>query len=273
MRFNKLKGISRCCPVWFTLLPILLLCTPVSGEDGIHLKGRYYRLVTPAGNAEEEVTLDTQRTAFMLIDVYGLFSDDKAYQDLPEFYKSPPEKEKARKEIYQRVLSAKKAAKALNLPVIYLQNYLAPSTNENTEWRVMSMRTCGVDVLKAWQEPNIILAFSGMMAPEPGEYVIKKQMYSGFFETDLHSLLQSLDVKNLVVVGFDANICLRTTVTDAMYRGYRIVLLRDCTTTGEFPDTKEGGYANKLAIRFIEANVGYTATADEFVKACQAASK
>ncbi|OGD22871.1 MAG: hypothetical protein A2W03_06085 [Candidatus Aminicenantes bacterium RBG_16_63_16] len=273
MRFNSRKRISRCCPVWFAPLLIVFLCTPVSGENGIHLKGRYYRLVTPAGNAEEEVTLDLQRTAFMLIDVYGLFSDDKAYKDLPEFYKSPPEKEKARKEIYQRILSAKKAAKALNLPVVYLQNYLAPSTNGNTEWRIMSIRTCGVDVLKTWQEPNFILAFSKMMAPEPGEYVIKKQMYSGFFETDLHSLLQSLDVKNLVVVGFDANICLRTTVTDAMYRGYRVVLLRDCTTTGEFPDTKEGGYANKLAIRFIEANVGYTATADEFVRACQAAGK
>ncbi len=81
MKFNKLKGISRSCPVWFALLPIVLLGTPVSGENGIHLKGRYYRLVTPAGQAEEEVTLDPHRTAFMLIDVYGLFSDDKAYQD------------------------------------------------------------------------------------------------------------------------------------------------------------------------------------------------
>ena len=84
MRFNKLKAISRCCAVWFALLPIIFLSTPVSGEnDGIQLRGRYYRLVTPAGNAEEEVTLDSHRTAFMLIDVYGLFSDDKAYKDLP----------------------------------------------------------------------------------------------------------------------------------------------------------------------------------------------
>src|SRR4030067_284805 len=157
MRFNSRKRISRCCPVWFAPLLIVFLCTPVSGENGIHLKCRYYRLVTPAGNAEEEVTLDLQRTAFMLIDVYGLFSDDKAYKDLPEFYKSPPEKEKARKEIYQRILSAKKAAKALKLPVVYLQNYLAPSTNGNTEWRIMSIRTCGVGVLKTWQDAQFIL--------------------------------------------------------------------------------------------------------------------
>jgi ureidoacrylate peracid hydrolase len=251
------------------LAPAILFCNPGKGKKGIHLKGRYYRFVTPAGNAEEDVFLDPERTAFMLIDVYGLFSDDPGYKNLPEFYRSPPQAEKRRKAMFKKILLAKKAAKALKLPVIYLQNHLAPSTNENTEWRIMSLRTCGVDVLKTWQEPNAILAFSKMIAPGPGETVIKKQMYSGFFETDLHSLLESLDVKNLVVAGFDANICLRTTVTDAMYRGYRVVLLRDCTRTSEFPDTKKGNYANRLAIRFVEANVGYTSTSDAFVRACR----
>jgi hypothetical protein len=57
-------------------------------------------------------------------------------------------------------------------------------------------------------------------------------------------------------------------VTDAMYRNYRVIVLRDATRTREYPETEAEGWANFLAIRFIEANVGYTATTDEFVAAC-----
>src|SRR6267378_3573530 len=65
-------------------------------------------------------------------------------------------------------------------------------------------------------------------------YVIKKQLYSGFFETHLDSLLRSLNARNLVTVGFDSRICLGTTVVDAMYRNYRVIALRDSTATTEY---------------------------------------
>jgi ureidoacrylate peracid hydrolase len=256
----------------------LLLVQAIQAKDSksnIKLKGRYYRLwpsEKPLGHIEEDLSLDRSKTAFLLVDVYGLLPEDRkaAKEKLPEFYRSSSKGEKERVAMFKRILAAKKAAKSLGLPIIYLTNYLAPSTNEKTEWRNMSIRTCNVDVLKSWQEPNDILAFSKRIAPEKGDYLIKKQMYSGFFETHLESLLNSLDVRTLVVVGFDARICLGTTVTDAMYRNFRIVVLRDCTKTSEFPDTKKGGYANLLAIRFIETNVGYTTTSKDFIKACKA---
>jgi nicotinamidase-related amidase len=173
--------------------------------------------------------------------------------------------------VVNRIRPARDAARRIGMPIVYVTNYLAPSTNERTEWRNMSIRTCGVDVLEAWQEPNDILAFSRVIAPQEGDYLIKKQMYSGFFETHLDSLLRSLGVQNIVAVGFDSRICLGTTVTDAMYRGYRMVVLRDCCSTSEYEETKEGGWANFMAIRFIETCVGYTATAEDFVKACDKA--
>ncbi|MGZ4827052.1 MAG: amidohydrolase family protein, partial [Terriglobales bacterium] len=60
--------------------------------------------------------------------------------------------------------------------------------------------------------------------------------------------------KYLIAVGFDSRICFGTTVTDAMYRDYRVVALRDAIHTTEFPETSAGGWANFLAVRFIEAN-------------------
>jgi ureidoacrylate peracid hydrolase len=125
--------------------------------------------------------------------------------------------------------------------------------------------------LEAWQEPNDVLAFSKIIAPEAGDYLIKKQFYSGFFETHLDSLLHSLYARNLVVVGFDSRICLGTTVIDAMYRSYRVIVLRDCIATSEYVETQEGNWANFIALRFIENSVGYTATAEEWVNACNQA--
>jgi nicotinamidase-related amidase len=247
----------------------------VANNRSISIAGRYYRQHPPGqylGHVEEALGLEVSRTVFLLVDVYGKGYDEDGVQgSAPEMYKTAVQRN--RNIVVNHIRPAKDAAKALGIPIVYLTNYLAPSTYEETEWRNMSIRTCDVDVLQAWQEPNDILTHSDVIAPGPGEYLIKKQMYSGFFETHLDSLLRSLNAYNLVTVGFDLRICLGTTVTDAMYRGYRVVVLRDCTATGEYPDTEDGQWANKLGIRFIESGVGYTATSEAFIRACSEATK
>jgi nicotinamidase-related amidase len=238
----------------------------------LQLRGRYYRLypaASPLGEIEEPLELDVDETVFLLVDVYG-----KGYEpdlppdpDLPSFYVPGPADMNA-EIVQQRIVPAKAKAKAAGLRVVYVTNYLSPGLTEDSEWRNMSIRTCGVDVLEAWQPPTPILEHAAIIAPQPGEPVVQKQLYSGFFETHLDSLLRSYHARNLVVVGFDAQICLATTVTEAMYRNYRVIALRDAIRTKEYPETEEGGWANFMAVRFIESNVGYTATTAEFMRAC-----
>lgn len=236
----------------------------------ITLTGRYYRVYPrrkSLGCTEEQLSLGLDDTAFLLIDVYGLgFDPDHNPGNAPEFYKCDVAKH--REIVVDHIKPAKDAAKLIGLPVVYVTNHLAASTNENTEWRNMSIRTCGVDVLEAFREPNDILAFSKVIAPKEGDYLIKKQMYSGFFETHLDSLLRSLGIRNLVTVGFDTRVCLGMTVTEAMYRNYRVIVLRDCCGASEYPETKKEAWVNRLAIRFIESSVGYTATSKDFIRAC-----
>lgn len=249
----------------------------MKNERSIKLKGRYYRNYPPSnplGHAKDELALRPDNTVFLLVDVYGkAFDEDRDLGDAPEFYKRSAEVvETNRNIVVNHIKPAKEAAKRLGLPIIYLTNYLSPALNEHHEWRNMSLRTVNVDVLEAWQEPNDILAFSEVIAPEEDDYLIKKQFYSGFFETHLHSLLCSLGTRNIVTVGFDSRICLGTTVVDAMYRSYRVIVLRDCVRTSEYVETKEEGWANWIAIRFIETNVGYTSTSADFIQACSALS-
>ena len=239
----------------------------------LNVTGRYYRMYPPErplGYAEEELSLGLDDTVFLVVDVYGLgFDEDQTHGEVDDFYKHLVDV--SRDIVVNRIKPAKGAAKKAGLPVVYLTNYLAPSTTENNEWRNMSIRTVGVDVLKAWQEPNEVLAFSKIIAPEADDYLIKKQHYSGFFETHLASLLKELGARNLVTVGFDSMICLHGTVIDALYQNYRVIVLRDCIGTTEHVETREGGWMNWVAVRYIETNVGYTSTSEDFIRACQLA--
>jgi nicotinamidase-related amidase len=237
----------------------------------LRLTGRYYRAypaAAPLGSAEEQLELDLDETVFLLVDVYGKAHDPDATTDgLPDFYVPGPG-DPTSEIVRSKIVPAKAAARRAGLKVAYVTNYLSAGLTEDSEWRNMSIRTCGVDVLLEWVPPTPILEHADIIAPADDEPVIRKQHYSGFFETELDSLLRGWGARNLVVVGFDARVCLGNTVTDAMYRSYRVVVLRDATRTREYPETEEGGWANFLAIRFVESSVGYTTTTDDFIRAC-----
>jgi nicotinamidase-related amidase len=153
------------------------------------------------------------------------------------------------------------------VPIVHLTNHLAPSTTAGNEFRNMNLRTYGFDVLEAWREPADALAYADFIAPRNGDFEVKKQHYSGFFETHLESLLKELGARNLVIVGVDSRVCVGVTAMDALCRNYRVIVLRDCVRSYEFPETEAGGWANFIAIREIESVVGYTATRDAWVDA------
>jgi len=239
----------------------------------ITLRSRFYRNHPPhrpLGHAEEEVALKASETVFLIVDAYHKgYDDDHDPGDVDAVYQR--EVEANRQIVVNHIKPAKAAARRLGLPVVYLTNYLSPGLTPRHEWHRLNMRTLNISVFEAWAEPSDALAFSQVIAPEPGDHLIKKQFYSGFFETHLDSLLHSLGARNLVTVGFDSRICLGATVVDALYRSYRVIVLRDCTGTYEFAETEAGRWANFMAIRFIETSVGNTATAADWIRACEAA--
>lgn len=65
------------------------------------------------------------------------------------------------------------------------------------------------------------------LAPEPRDYVIHKNRFSGFYGTQLEPLLTSLRIETLVVCGVTTNICVESTVRDGAQRNYRCFVPRD----------------------------------------------
>ena len=80
------------------------------------------------------------------------------------------------------------------------------------------------------------------VAPQHGDYVILKHCYSGFFQTDLQLLLNSLGIKNLIITGLYTNICVRHTAADAFCWGYQIYVPKDCVCAFT-PEEYEGDIA------------------------------
>ena len=66
------------------------------------------------------------------------------------------------------------------------------------------------------------------LRPLPGEPVIAKKSYSGFFRTSLEETLKKIGAADILVAGCVTNICVLYTVADAVQRGYRVKVIKSC---------------------------------------------
>lgn len=62
----------------------------------------------------------------------------------------------------------------------------------------------------------------------PDDITVIKRRYSGFFNTDLDLTLRDMLVDTVIVMGVVTNICVRSTVHDAFFQGYSVIVPQDC---------------------------------------------
>jgi ureidoacrylate peracid hydrolase len=63
---------------------------------------------------------------------------------------------------------------------------------------------------------------------QPNDIQVIKRRYSGFFNTDLDLTLKDMLVDTVIVMGVVTNICVRSTVHDAFFLGYNVIVPQDC---------------------------------------------
>jgi nicotinamidase-related amidase len=66
---------------------------------------------------------------------------------------------------------------------------------------------------------------------EPTDVRIDKYRMSGFWDTELDSVLRNLGVTTLLFGGVNADQCVLATLMDANFLGYDTILVEDCTAT------------------------------------------
>lgn len=126
-----------------------------------------------------------------------------------------------------------KAARAHGVPVIYSND--AHFSNDHEV-----VKRWGKHAIKGTHGAEVI----SELAPTKKDFVVEKRVYSGFYETELDSLLRSLynglGVETVVLVGLHTHICVRHTAASAFYRGYKIVVPRDGVQAFTRRDHEEG---------------------------------
>jgi nicotinamidase-related amidase len=67
--------------------------------------------------------------------------------------------------------------------------------------------------------------------PSPGDQVVRKFRSSGFWGTNLDSLLRSNAIQSVVVTGCTTEGCVESTARDALFNDYYVVVVEDCVAS------------------------------------------
>ena len=242
----------------------------------LELSGRFYDMLPigrQRGHREETLRLPLERTCLFPIDIYGLGYSEGEPRPAREPLWFPGSFELEREILVGRIAPCLQAARRIGLPVIYANNSNPGKGGSQGEFGAVLRRTHGLTDAERWENPEPEeFRFSRCVAPGPDDVVVPKVMYSAFFNTQTDAVLRARGIENLIAVGFALNACVHTSLAEAMYRNYRVILLRDCTAAMECDDTYRELALTKAFVRFIETHVGYTATSEAFLAACTRAA-
>ena len=129
----------------------------------------------------------------------------------------------------------KRRATTAGVPTIYINDNFG-------QWRSDFRRT--VAHCTAHSSPGHRV--SKRLRPTARDYFVLKPKHSGFFDTTLDTLLETLGVRRVILTGIAGNICVLFTANDAYMREYKIFAPSDCIVSNTAAD-------NDHALRQIKA--------------------
>jgi nicotinamidase-related amidase len=127
----------------------------------------------------------------------------------------------------RRIAALKKRAAAAGVPIIYVNDNFG-------RWRSdfnQQVQHCLHDGVRG--EP-----VARLLAPERDDFFVLKPKSSAFFGTTLHSLLDHLGIRTLVLTGVAADVCILFTAHDAHLLSYKIIVPSDCVASNFKRETR-----------------------------------
>jgi ureidoacrylate peracid hydrolase len=216
----------------------------------------------------EPIRINPATTALIVVDMQNAYASKGGYIDIAGFDISG-----ARATI-DKTKQGLDAARAAGVLVIFFQNgwdpdYREAGTPGSPNWH----KSNALKTMRARPElEGTLLAKGGWdyaliedLPTQPGDLVIPKTRYSGFFNTNVDSTLRARGIRTLVFCGVATNVCVESSLRDAFHLEYFPILLEDaCNHAGpEFTRT--------AAIYNIETFFGWVSTVGDFCGAIKQA--
>lgn len=127
------------------------------------------------------------------------------------------------------------AARAARVPVIWVWNEYTYGTNwylsevtlaqARRKWngRYLEVPVCARG---SWGA-----RLYGGLRPAPEDAVVVKHRFNAFIDTDFALILRSRGIRTLVATGVLTNVCVESTVREAFFRDYYVVVPAECVAT------------------------------------------
>ena len=234
---------------------------------------RFYPGDAPLGFSQQTISIDPTSTALLLVDVYHAAETIQG-KDLVNIHWD----QAFWRIVNQCLVPLIACARSLKLPVIYVSNSSPRVEINRSSFGRRLNQSLGFDPTIDFREPDvnphefdkgdpIQLFIPPQIAPQPGDFFIRKHTYNGFFETRLDSLLRNLGVGNLICAGFSEDVCVLFTLANAVFLGYNPILVRDGTLATELPDEVQEFRHTQRTTLWIESFLGPTTTSEQFIAA------
>jgi nicotinamidase-related amidase len=169
---------------------------------------------TGPAKSSETVTVPATGTALLLIDVIN----DLAFED------SDPLVEQA-EAMAPRLATLKRRAAKAGVPSIYVNDNFG-------QWRSDFRKTVAHCTARSSPGHRV----SQHLRPTANDYFVLKPKHSGFYDTTLDTLLESLAIRRLILTGIAGNICVLFTANDAYMREFRVFAPADCIVSNTATD-------------------------------------
>lgn len=218
-------------------------------------------LILPA--EPEPITIAADRTAVLVVDMQNAFASPGGMLDLAGI------DVRSAGEVVANTRLVCEAARAAGLPIIYLT--IGYPVDQSTAGGLDSPnphKELSLCLVK--ERPELrgkLLTFGTWdfqiveeLSPQPSDIVIVKSRYSGFYGTELDSVLRGRGIRNLLFTGIASNVCVESTIRDAYFNEYWPVLIEDATMAAGPPEIHRATIYNVKTFFGWVSNAEDTAT-------------
>lgn len=195
------------------------------------IRASFTQATAPILKAEpESIQLDAKQTALIVVDMQNAYTSLGGYLDLAGFDVSKTQP------VVQQIQKAIDVAHAAGIQVIFFKNgWDADYVEAGGEGSPNFHKSNAIKTMRKKPELQGKLLSKGgwdyelidELQPAPQDIVIEKPRYSGFFHTQLDSILRAKGIRNLVFTGIATNVCVESTLRDGFFLEYFGVLLDD----------------------------------------------
>ena len=179
--------------------------------------------------------LAVERTALLVIDMQRDFLDPRGYAAKAGLDIAP---------LQAAIAPVRKlldAARAAGLMIVHTREGHVPDLSDCPPVKLARSRNAGAEIGSAGPLGRLLIrgeaghGFIEELQPAAGEIVIDKPGYSAFARTDLDQRLRVRDIDALLLCGVTTEVCVSSTLRDAVDRGFRCITIGDACASA-FPD-------------------------------------